>query len=129
VRRAQERPAPAERLAVTASAARQAAGRQLLESQAGQLRAAEAGARAAGGAALAGRPLYAPTVLCTGRRHGGRAVGWRRARGDELGGPRRPVGAPGEKDAKLAQKLGKPPPFTAASPPECTGQLASFGPA
>jgi alpha-ketoglutarate-dependent taurine dioxygenase len=34
----------------------------------------------------------------------------------------------GEKDAKLAQKLGQLQPFIVVSPQECTGQLASFGP-
>jgi hypothetical protein len=33
-----------------------------------------------------------------------------------------------EKDAKLAQKLGQLQPFLAVLPPECMGQLASFGP-
>jgi hypothetical protein len=33
-----------------------------------------------------------------------------------------------EKDAKLAQKLGQLQPFIAVSPPECMGQLPSFGP-
>ena len=33
-----------------------------------------------------------------------------------------------EKDAKLAQKLGQLQPFIAVFPPECTGQLAYFGP-
>jgi hypothetical protein len=45
--------------------------------------------------------------------------------GLELGGL-----APGtrEKYAVSAQKLGQLQPFTAAFPPECVGQLASFGP-
>jgi hypothetical protein len=46
---------------------------------------------------------------------------WRGGRG--AGG-----GATGEKDAKLAQKLGQLQPFAAVFPQECTGQLASFGP-
>jgi hypothetical protein len=33
---------------------------------------------------------------------------------------------PGEKDAKLAQKLGQLQPFRAVFPQECMGQLASF---
>jgi hypothetical protein len=33
-----------------------------------------------------------------------------------------------EKDAKLAQKLGKLQPFVAVFPQACMGQLASFGP-
>ena len=33
-----------------------------------------------------------------------------------------------EKDAKLAQKSGQVQPFLAVLPPECVGQLASFGP-
>ena len=33
-----------------------------------------------------------------------------------------------EKDAKLAQKLGQLQPFIAVFPPECMGQLGSFGP-
>ena len=33
-----------------------------------------------------------------------------------------------EKDTKLAQKLGQLQQFTAVLPPECMGQLASFGP-
>jgi hypothetical protein len=32
------------------------------------------------------------------------------------------------KPTKLAQKLGQLQPSVAAFPPECTGQLASFGP-
>ena len=35
---------------------------------------------------------------------------------------------PGEKDAKLAQKLGQLQPFRTVFPEECMGQLASFGP-
>ena len=35
---------------------------------------------------------------------------------------------PGEKDAKLVQKLGQLQPFTDVSPQECVGQLPSFGP-
>ena len=34
----------------------------------------------------------------------------------------------GEKEAKLAQKLGQLQPFIAVFPHECMGQLASFGP-
>ena len=34
----------------------------------------------------------------------------------------------GEKDAKLAQKLGQPQPFIAVFPQECMGRLAYFGP-
>jgi hypothetical protein len=34
-----------------------------------------------------------------------------------------------EKDAKLALKMGHLHPFIAVFPPECMGQLASFGPA
>jgi hypothetical protein len=33
-----------------------------------------------------------------------------------------------EKDAKLAQKSGQLQPFITVFPPECMGQLASFGP-
>jgi hypothetical protein len=36
---------------------------------------------------------------------------------------------PGEKDAKLDQKLGQLQPFIAALPRECVGQLPSSGPA
>jgi hypothetical protein len=35
---------------------------------------------------------------------------------------------PGEKAAKLAQKLGQLQPFTAVFPQECMGQPSSFGP-
>jgi hypothetical protein len=45
-----------------------------------------------------------------------------------LGPLRAGLGA-GEKDAKLAQKLGQLQPFLAAFPQECVGQLASSGPA
>jgi hypothetical protein len=34
----------------------------------------------------------------------------------------------GEKDTRLAQKLGQLQPFIAVFPQECMGQLASFGP-
>jgi hypothetical protein len=50
----------------------------------------------------------------------------------EAGAPRRrgrPRPRPSEKDAKFAQKLGQLQPFIAVLPPECVGQLASFGPA
>jgi hypothetical protein len=33
-----------------------------------------------------------------------------------------------EKETKLAQKLGQRQPFIAVFPPECMGELASFGP-
>ena len=42
--------------------------------------------------------------------------------------PRAAAMQAGEKDAKLAQKLGQLQPLMAISPQECMGQLPSFGP-
>ena len=39
------------------------------------------------------------------------------------------AGRQSEQDAELAQKLGQLQPSQAVFPPECVGQLASFGPA
>ena len=51
-----------------------------------------------------------------------------RVRGAGEGAQGEPHVEQSEKDAKLAQKLGQLQPFVAVFPPECMGQLASFGP-
>ena len=70
-----------------------------------------------------------PRAAAGGARRGGGADG---AVGVGAGGALPGAAAAageGEKDAKLAQKLGQLQPFTAVFPQECMGQLASFGPA
>jgi hypothetical protein len=84
---------------------------------------------------LSGQPNADPPKMPRSPRGGGRAgVGALAAAGAVLFDPGAPGACapcghhPGEKDAKLAQKLGQLRPFMAVFPQGCMGQLASFGP-